>query len=310
VGRLALVVSYDGASFAGSQVQPGERTVQEELEQALRFLAPEWTSRSVFAGRTDRGVHAAGQVVSLEDIRPDLPVETIRRAVNNRLPDDVAVRTVARMGSTFHARYDARWREYRYRIWFGQDEPLARRLVWRKPGGAPDLGAMERAASLIAGTHDFAAFAGGGEGVPGSTRSQRPRGTVRTMFASEIRTISPWWGPAGAVNGWLIEYRVAGDGFLPQMVRALVSALVAVGRGERSPEWMGAVLEAKDRRQGGGVAPPQGLIFWQVGYRAFGDSAGAMFEADTPRNRPTADDPGDTTRSNGRGTANLVPEGA
>jgi tRNA pseudouridine38-40 synthase len=309
VGTLALVVSYDGAGFAGSQVQSGERTPQGELERSLRFLAPEWTGRSVFAGRTDRGVHAAGQVVSLEDIRPDLPAETIRRAVNNRLPADLAVRTVVRLDQPFNARYDARWREYRYRIWFGEDEPLARQFVWRRPGGEPDLGAMARAAGMVAGTHDFAAFAGGGEGVPGSERSQRPRGTVRTMFASEIRPLSPWWGPEGAANGVLIEYRVAGDGFLPQMVRALVSGLVAVGRGDRPPEWMGALLEAKDRRQGGGVAPPQGLTLWQVGYRAYGDSAGAMFEADAPRNRPTADDPGDTTRSNGRGTANLVPEG-
>ncbi|MFM9105561.1 MAG: tRNA pseudouridine synthase A, partial [Chloroflexota bacterium] len=226
MARLALVVSYDGAELAGSQVQPGERTAQGELERSLRFLAPGWTGRSVFAGRTDRGVHAAGQVVSLEDIRPDLAVEVIRRAVNSRLPGDVAVRSVSRVGDGFDARRDARWREYRYRIWFGNDEPLARRFVWRRPG-RPDLAAMAVAAAAFAGTHDFAAFAGGGEGVPGSARSQRPRGTVRTMFASEIRAIAPWWGPAAGADGVLVEYRVAGDGFLPQMVRALVSGVVA-----------------------------------------------------------------------------------
>ncbi|MGI9252869.1 MAG: tRNA pseudouridine(38-40) synthase TruA, partial [Thermomicrobiales bacterium] len=172
MGTLALVVSYDGSGFAGSQVQPGERTVQGELERSLRFLAPKWTGRSVFAGRTDRGVHAARQVVSLDDIRVDLPAETIRRAINARLPEDRSVLEIVRFDELFHARFDAHWREYRYRIWFGPEEPLARRQTWRRTG-SPDLGAMQSAAAAIAGTHDFAAFAGGGEGVPGSARSER-----------------------------------------------------------------------------------------------------------------------------------------
>jgi tRNA pseudouridine38-40 synthase len=309
MAKLALVVSYDGTEFAGSQVQSGERTVQGELERSLRFLAPDWAGRSVFAGRTDRGVHAAAQVVSVEDIRPDLPAETIRRAINARLPDDVSVRQVWRAPEEFSARYDARWREYRYRVWFGNDEPLARRFTWRKTG-SPRLEAMEDAAAALIGTHDFAAFAGGGEGVPGSERSERPRGTQRTMFASEIRTIVPWWGPDQPPGGVLVEFRVAGDGFLPQMVRAMIAALVAIGRGEQSPGWIGELLAVKDRRQGGGVAPPQGLTLWQIGYQAFGESAGATFGEDSLRKRPPAADRGDTTRSNGRGTADVVTEGA
>jgi len=108
----------------------------------------------------------------------------------------------------------------------------------------------------------------------------------------------------------LVEYRIVGDGFLPQMVRALTKALVTVGRGDRSPEWIGELLESKDRRRGGGIAPPHGLTLWQVGYQAIGESADATFGEDSLRMRLPAADPGDTTRSNGRGTADVVTEGA
>ena len=127
--RLALTLAYDGSGFAGSQVQPGERTVQGEVERALAGLC-RMTPRTVFAGRTDRGVHATGQVVGCEDGRPDLTPRAIQAALNGRLPPDVAVVEVQRRPSTFHARYDASWREYRYRIWSGGRQPLARRQVW------------------------------------------------------------------------------------------------------------------------------------------------------------------------------------
>src|ERR687896_1142460 len=110
---LALTVAYDGAGFAGSQAQPGARTVQGELEAALAALLGE-PEPTIFAGRTDRGVHAAGQVVSCRDRRPELPPGTIVAALNAHLPADAAVLAVARKPDGFHARYDARWREYRY----------------------------------------------------------------------------------------------------------------------------------------------------------------------------------------------------
>lgn len=258
---LALTVAYDGTEFAGSQVQPGARTVQEELERALAGVFNRAT-RTVFAGRTDRGVHAAGQVVGCGDHRPDLDAATIRRALNAGLPPDVAVVAAERRSDGFHARYDARWREYRYRVWSGPPPPLARRHVWQRAERL-DIGAMAEAASRLVGEHDFAALAGGGEGVPWSERQSRPRGTIREVLVCTCRTIPPWWG---AVDGTLIEVRVAADGFLPRMVRNITGALVDVGRGAKPVGWMDEVLASRDRRAGGTTAPAHGLTLWRIGY--------------------------------------------
>ena len=261
MATLALTIAYDGTDFAGSQVQPGARTVQEELERALAGLFNR-TTRTVFAGRTDRGVHAAGQVVRCADLRPDLDPVTIRRALNAALPQDVAVMAAERRSDRFHARYDARWREYRYRVWSGPPQPLARRYVWLRAERL-DVGAMAEAASLLVGEHDFAALASGGEGVPWSSRRTRPRGTVRRVLVCACRTIEPWWG---ATEGTLIDVRIAADGFLPRMVRNTVGALAEIGRGAHSVGWMSELLASRDRRAGGATAPPHGLTLWRVGY--------------------------------------------
>ncbi len=264
MARLALTLAYDGSRFAGSQLQPGARTVQGEIERALSDFYGT-TERTVFAGRTDRGVHAAGQVVGCEDHRPDLPPRAIREALNARLPDDVAVVEVGRRPDAFHARYDARWREYRYRIWCGARQPLARHQVWVRADGL-DIDAMAGAAERIIGEHDFASLAGGGEGVPWSERQGRPRGTVRRVFGCRCLEASPWWTEPG--HGRLVEVRVTADGFLPQMVRTLVASLVAVGRGAKPAEWIEELLAARDRRLAPATAPAQGLTFWRVGYGA------------------------------------------
>lgn len=262
MGRLALTVSYDGALFAGAQVQPGKRTVQGEIEAALARLFGGW-ERVVLAGRTDRGVHAAGQVAGCADRRPDWSGERLGRALNGLLPPDVAITRVDRRAATFHARYDARWREYRYRIWTGGRAPLARGEVWERTADL-DLESMRSAAAALEGVHDFASFAGGGQGVPWSAVRDRPRGTERNVLVCDCRTLDPWWGPAG--EGTLIEIRVVADGFLPRMVRSIAAALAVVGRGDRAPEWLTALLLARDRRVGAAIAPPHGLTLWRVGY--------------------------------------------
>jgi tRNA pseudouridine38-40 synthase len=270
VSRLVLTVAYDGTDFAGSQVQPGARTVQGALDAAIEQVCG---IRPVtrFAGRTDRGVHAAGQVVGFDDPWPDWPEAVVAKALNAVLPPDLAVTHAERAAASFDARHDARWREYRYRVWFGGRAPLASRTVWRMPGEI-DPGAMREAAALLLGSHDFGAFAGGGEGVPWSERRRQPRGTQRTLFASDIRELVPWWGPHA--GGRLVEYRVVGDGFLPQMVRAIVAALVEVGRDRRPAEWVRELIAVHDRRAGGGLAGPNGLTLWRVGY--------APWESDEP----------------------------
>ncbi|MGH2559057.1 MAG: tRNA pseudouridine(38-40) synthase TruA [Thermomicrobiales bacterium] len=260
---LKLTVAYDGANFAGSQVQPGQRTVQEVLEGALARLFGR-QERATFAGRTDRGVHAAGQVVSVVDRQPNLAPEALVRALNAILPDDVAVCRIERFEDAFHARFDARWREYRYRMWIGPRSPIARGIVWRITGRV-DATAMRQACGTLIGERDFAAFASGGEGVPWSERQQAPRGTVRQVFSVGIYRLDPWWN-ANAEPGSLLELRIVADAFLPRMVRNIVGTLVEIGRGAHGPEWVETLLAANDRRQAGMTAPPHGLILWQVGY--------------------------------------------
>lgn len=259
---LKLTVSYDGSEFAGSQVQPGQRTVQHELDRALSKLA-ETPVTTVFAGRTDTAVHAAGQVVSLRDPRPEMGERAWLLALNAHLPDDLAVIRVEREGDDFHARFDARWREYRYRVWSGSPQPLARRATWQLRGDLDGDSIAIGAQSLI-GERDLAAVAGGGEGVPWSGRQQAPRSTVRRIICCSCQKIVPWWGdPDG---GSLFEIRIAADGFLPRMVRNIVALLVDVGHGKHSIAWIEEVLATRDRRMGGGTAPPQGLTLWRVGY--------------------------------------------
>jgi tRNA pseudouridine38-40 synthase len=260
---VKLVVAYDGRAFFGSQRQDGKRTVQGELERAIDqmvgFPVPVY-----LAGRTDQGVHAVGQVASLADYRPDLRDRTVLKALNAHLPDDLAVTEVERRPLGFHARYDARWREYRYRVWTGVRQPIAAGFVWQRPGTL-DLDAMNAAAMKLIGTHDVASFAGGGEGVPGSERQSRARGTTRTIFVCGVHRILPWWGCADA-TGSLAELRIAADGFLPRMVRSVMGALAEIGRGARPGTWIDELLASRDRRLGPMTAPAHGLTLWRVGY--------------------------------------------
>lgn len=260
---LALTVSYDGRQFAGSQRQGQQRTVQLVLEQALSKLLGSAES-VVFAGRTDAGVHAAGQVVSTVDVRQDFETSQMQRALNALLPDDVAVVDLRRREATFHARYDAIWREYRYRFWSGVRQPLAAGLVAQRDQRLR-LGPMATAAKMLIGQNDLASFAGGGEGVPWSERQRFPRGTVRTVLACEVYRRDPWWGPVDE-GGELIEIRIVADGFLPRMVRTIAGCLLEIGRGDREPIWIRELVAARDRRLAGTTAPAHGLILWRVGY--------------------------------------------
>lgn len=152
--RLKLTIAYDGARFWGSQRQAGRETVQSRLEDALSDLAERPVAVEL-AGRTDRGVHAAGQVASCDDCRTDLPEARIRLALEARVGDGLSPTNVERVAPGFHARYDAVWREYRYRIWAGPRAPLLTTTSWHRRGHL-DRTAMADAASRLVGTHDFA----------------------------------------------------------------------------------------------------------------------------------------------------------
>ncbi|CAN5812686.1 tRNA pseudouridine(38-40) synthase TruA [soil metagenome] len=260
---LKLTVGYDGTGFWGSQRQAGVRTVQQELDEALERLGG-GKAATEFAGRTDRGVHAVGQVVRGADIRPEMSGAALHKALNRLLPDDLAISALSRVDPGFHPRFDARWREYRYRLWVGGKQPLVERFAWTRRSEL-DLAQMAWAASLLEGTHDLAAFTGGGEGVPWSDRANARRGTVRRVYHCGVRAVGPWWAviPESGIG---IEIRIIADGFLPQLVRTLAGALVSVGSHERSATWISELLEVADRRVGPVLAPAHGLILWRVGY--------------------------------------------
>lgn len=239
-----LVVEYDGSAFAGWQRQAGGmRTVQGVLEETLARLA---TSRVavIGAGRTDAGVHAEGQVANARAATRLAPDELLR-AWNALLPPDVAILRLCRAPDDFHARRAARSKLYVYRLWTAeQRSPLRRRrMLWKRP--PLDLDGLRAAAALLEGTHDFASFcAAGGDA----------HGTVRTVTRAE-------W--IGAVGGEL-RFEIEGTGFLRHMVRNLVGSLLEVGRGRRPPEWIGELLEVRDRRGAGPTAPPHGLTLVAV----------------------------------------------
>jgi tRNA pseudouridine38-40 synthase len=259
-----LTLAYDGTCFAGSQAQPGQRTVQGELDRALAELA-EGSVTTSFAGRTDRGVHATGQVAAARIATWHAPASALQRALNARLPADVAVLDVTECDDAFNPRFAAAWREYHYRIGPQLLCPFLRRYAWALRGDI-EVARVAIAAARFVGTHDFATFAGRGEGVPWSERARRRQGTTRTLLRCDWRWVDGASAPGTASDSRLLEIRVAADGFLPRMVRNIVAALVEVGQGRRDPAWIDELLGARDRRCGAGLAPAHGLTLSRVGF--------------------------------------------
>lgn len=238
---LKLVLAYDGTRFRGWARQPGQRTIQGTLERALEKMLGKAPRLSV-AGRTDAGVHARGQVVSLRT--GDDPLR-IQRGLNGMLAPEVVAWRAERAPEGFDARRSARAREYRYRVWTAEwPDPFRDRYVWHLPQ-ALRLGEMRRAARWLEGEHDFASFCRAGSGT-----------TVRRLHRVAIRR-----------EGDLVEFRLRGNAFLHQMVRSIVGTLVDVGRGRKEAESMAEVLAARSRRLAGHPAPARGLTLERVLYR-------------------------------------------
>lgn len=207
----------------------------------------------VAAGRTDAGVHAEGQVVSL-DTASSIPAQGLERALRARLPEDVWIVRAADAPAGFHARRSARRRWYRYAIWRGAAPSAAwvgRCVTVPEPLDVP---AMRCAAATLLGRQDFASFAGG----LGQQTGQRPgHSTWRTLLAAD------WLGPD---DDPLLLFEVCGDAFLRQMVRSLVGSLLWVGEGKWTPASFRAALDARDRRAAGPAAPAAGLTLWKIEY--------------------------------------------
>ncbi|MSQ41445.1 MAG: tRNA pseudouridine synthase A [Dehalococcoidia bacterium] len=244
--RLALLLEYDGADFAGSQSQSGQRTVQDVVEDAWCEFTGE-RLRVAFAGRTDAGVHARGQVVAFNTAALHGPA-TCRRALNHFLPPDVAVWAVAQAAAGFDPRRDARSRVYRYELRDGGERsPLARRHAWlvERP---LDERAMAAAAALLPldEERDWAAFGGAvPEGYP----------TVRRLSRCAVRRCGPQ----------RLAVTLEASGFLPQQVRRMVGALERAGAGRITPAQFARLIDGPPGSVGP-VAPPQGLTLLEVRY--------------------------------------------
>jgi len=245
---IKLTLAYDGTAYAGWQVQPGRKTVQGVLEAALEQVTGQ-SIRVVASGRTDAGVHALGQVASFQT-KSRLAADVFARAMNAELPHDVAVLAAVDVPEGFHALRDAVRKRYRYVIHDGPVRDVFRRRYCWQHHGRLDAEAMDRAARLLLGRHDYSSF--------------QSSGAERQTSVRTIHEIAVWRGQGGDAH--VITLEVEADGFLYNMVRAIVGTLVEVGRGARSESWVGEVLAAADRGAAGPNAPPQGLFLVRVDY--------------------------------------------
>jgi tRNA pseudouridine38-40 synthase len=252
---LKLTLAYDGTEFSGWQRQASERTVQAVLEDTLEPIE----KRAVVvtgAGRTDAGVHAAGQVASVTIDNP-ITVNDLRRALNATLPDDLRVVSIEEAPLEFSARHDAQTKTYHYSIWAGvASPPQLRRYVLHVPQPL-DVVAMNDAASAVVGLHDFASFQAAGSDV---------KTTMRRVLSSVVHEVDVSQFTLVAPGDRLLRYEIAGSGFLRHMVRNIVGTLIEFGwRGKNAAD-MRAVIEARDRSRASATAAPHGLTLWKVEY--------------------------------------------
>jgi tRNA pseudouridine38-40 synthase len=244
---LKITIAYEGTDFHGWQMQSAKPTVQGEIVSVLRRLTQENIALHA-AGRTDAGVHALGQVGSFRT-QSGLSTEEFQRALNAILPPSIRIVGVQETGPDFSARWSAKSKIYRYRLYRGKVVPP---MLWRYVLHYPfplDEDRMRNAAARFVGSHDFAAFAAS----TGSEEDDRERSTVREIYATEL--------VRSADNEELV-FTVRGRSFLRYMVRKMVGTLLDVGRGRLTPDDIDRLFEIRDRSKSGPTAPPQGL--WMI----------------------------------------------
>ncbi|ASB63329.1 tRNA pseudouridine synthase A [Bacillus sp. A053] len=244
--RLKCTISYDGHLFNGYQVQPGKRTVQDELEKALAVLHKSKERIPVVSsGRTDSGVHAAGQVIHF-DTPLSIPAERWPYALNALLPDDIAVKQAEIADDGFHARFSAVKKEYRYFVYTEKHPDVFKRHYAYHFSYRLNVQDMKEAAKHLIGTHDFTSFC-----------------AAKTEVQDKVRTIYELdWTETD--DG--LQMRITGSGFLYNMVRIIVGTLLDAGIGKIAPDDVKSMLEAKDREAAGRTAPGHGLYLWNVYY--------------------------------------------
>jgi tRNA pseudouridine38-40 synthase len=244
--RIILVVEYDGTRYHGFQLQGKLPTIQKELEKAIEQLTGE-KRRVATASRTDTGVHARAQVVSFRTGSKHSP-ETFVRGLNYYLPADIAVQRAYEAGDSFNVRRSAVSREYRYCILNSiARSPLRARFSYQVPGRL-GVAAMDRAARMLIGTHDFASFV--------NNKEAAAKGTVRKVLRAEVTREED-----------MVVFTIVANAFLMHQVRNTVGVLLKVGRGRMTPEEFGEILEAKEPGLAWPTAPARGLSLIKVNYR-------------------------------------------
>lgn len=244
--RIALCLQYDGAAFQGWQRQPNHASVQETLEEAIALLDPEASQRVVAAGRTDSGVHAAGQVVHF-DARGPIPPRRWPKALNGRLPPTIRVRAASLVADDWHACFSARHRRYRYTILNARTPNLfLAPWSWHRHQVRLEEQTMARCLEALLGEHDFSAFQ-----RAGSRRAH----AITTLQEVLVRR-----------QGDLVVVEIQASGFLYGMVRLIMGQLVAVGEGRLGPEVFVDRWRRRAREEVREAAPPQGLCLLRVGY--------------------------------------------
>lgn len=259
MGRVMLTVSYDGTAYSGWQVQPGKETIEGVLNRCIGELTGE-TVEVIGASRTDSGVHALGNIAVFDTESP-IPAEKFSYALNRRLPEDIRIQGSEEVAADFHPRHCSSRKTYEYRIYNAPFALPVKRLYSYFTYVPLDVGLMNRAAAYLVGEHDFKSFCSVG------TQAQT---TVRQIDSAQV------WeeGAIGMKNaaeerqmvwaGKEIVIRVAGRGFLYNMVRIIAGTLMEVGRGKMPPERVKEILAACDRQEAGPTAPACGLTL--VGY--------------------------------------------
>jgi len=252
---VRLLIEYEGTNYHGWQEQPAALTLQGVLRKTIESITSE-PVRLTGASRTDAGVHALGQVAVFPTIS-GLPVETIQRALNAKLPEDIRILSADEASEGFHPRYDAVKKSYFYLISNSRLRSVfLHRYLWQIIPEL-DIQKMQKAADLLLGEHDFSAFRGAGCGA---------KTTVRTIYSLEISRTAEISFMTAPVRGDFIKIRAEANAFLRHMVRNIVGTLVDVGAGQTPIDEFQGILESGERTKAGPTAAPQGLFLEQITY--------------------------------------------